>query len=94
MGGGDWSDTFYARREHARREIAFNQRQQSYSPVITKESPGTPEPPPQSATYSGPRPTRFDRILDNDEVPSVSSKPSTPLLGSTRFDRILRDNED
>lgn len=88
MGGGAWSDTFYARREHARREAAYNQRQGQPVP-----SAPTPDPTTQPA-YSGPRPTRFDRILDTEEVPSVSSKPSTPLLGSTRFDRILREDGD
>jgi hypothetical protein len=90
MGGGDWANTLYARREHARREREFYQREaNSNKPVAQPQVPD-----PQPATYSGPRPTRFDRILDNEEVPSVSSKPSTPLLGSTRFDRILREDED
>ena len=91
MGGGDWADTFYTRREHDRREIAFNQRQsQSTTKPLIEASPASAAQPAPSDH----RPTRFDRILNNDEVPSVSMKVSTPLLGSTRFDRILRDNED
>lgn len=86
MGGGDWVDILYARRERARREIAFNQRQSQPAPMG--------EVPIYQPVYKNLRPTRFDRILDTDEVPSVSSKPSTPLFGSTRFDRILRDDED
>lgn len=85
MGGGNWADTFYSRRERARRDRDSNLRiGETRSQVLD----------PQTATQSVSRPTRFDRILDNEEVPSVSSKPSTPLLGSTRFDRILRDDED
>ena len=86
MGGGAWSDTFYSRVEHARREEEFNKRNQIQKlPEVPAATPPAPHEP---------RPTRFDRILNTEEVPSVSSKPSTPLLGSTRFDRILREDED
>jgi hypothetical protein len=91
MGGGAWVDTFYSRREHARREQEFNKRNQT--PVLDRRIIN-PQIPAQQPTHSSEPRTRFDRILDTDEVPSVSSKPSTPLLGSTRFDRILRDDED
>jgi hypothetical protein len=93
MGGNAWVDTFYSRtrREQARREHGFNKMDRT--PVFDRRITN-PQTPAQQTTHSSEPRTRFDRILDTDEVPSVSSKPSTPLLGSTRFDRILRDDED
>jgi hypothetical protein len=82
MGGGAWVDTFYSRREHARREKEFNKS----NPEFNKKKPD------HQPSEDNPR-TRFDRILNTEEEPLVSSKSSTSLIGSTRFDRILRDNE-
>ena len=81
MGGGFWTDDFYTLMSRRKQEP----KSQAGVEPIRSQVPDT-----QSTS----RPTRFDRILDTDEVPSVSSKPSTTLLGSTRFDRILRDDED
>lgn len=83
MGGDFWAGDFYRRTRDFQRE----ERNTILGPITQAQVP-----PSQKSTES--RPTRFDRILDTDEVPSVSSNSSIPLLGSTRFDRILRDDED
>ena len=57
MGGGTWADTFYTRREHARRERDFNQRMRDTNPRPETQAQVPSQPP---ASYSGPRPTRFD----------------------------------